>query len=49
VTFHVQFPDGEGGDAARAAMPRAMAMTRDRLCTVARTVALGEPVSFDEA
>ena len=47
VTFHVEFPDGERGDAAREALPRALEMTRDRLCTVSRTVALGEPVSYD--
>ena len=49
VTFDVTFPAGEEGDAARAVMPRALAQTRDRLCTVSRTVALGEPVEFDEA
>ena len=46
LTFDVRFPDGEAGDAARAFLPRALAMTRDRLCTVTRTVALGEHVAF---
>ena len=46
VTFEVEFPEGEAGDKARAVLPRAMAQTRDRLCTVTRTVALGAPVEF---
>jgi putative redox protein len=49
LTFRVEFPEGDDGDRAREAMPRALAQTRDRLCTVSRTVALGSPVSFDEA
>ena len=49
VTFDVTFPAGEDGDAARAVMPRALQQTRDRLCSVSRTVALGEPVEFDRA
>jgi putative redox protein len=46
VTFDVTFPDGEAGDRAREALPRALQQTRDRLCTVGRTVALGEPVEY---
>lgn len=49
VTFDVTFPAGEGGDAARGVMPRALEQTRDRLCSVSRTVALGEPVEFHQA
>jgi len=49
VTFDVAFPEGEAGDAARAVMPRALEQTRDRLCSVSRTVALGEPVRLDQA
>ncbi|MEJ7796242.1 MAG: OsmC family protein [Nocardioides sp.] len=49
VTFDVTFPMGEGGDAARGVMPRALEQTRDRLCSVSRTVVLGEPVEFDQA
>ncbi len=49
VTFDVTFPEGEGGDAARGVMPRALEQTRDRLCSVSRTVAIGEPVEFDQA
>lgn len=48
VTFDVTFPEGEAGDRAREMMPRALQQTRDRLCTVGRTVALGEPVEYAE-
>ncbi len=47
VTFEIEFPEGEAGDKARAVLPRALAQTRDRLCTVTRTVALGAPVEFE--
>ncbi len=46
LTFDVVFPAGEEGDAARAVLPRAVAQSRDRLCTVSRTVQLGEPVAY---
>lgn len=46
VTFRVGFPEDEGGDAARAAFPRSVAQSRDRLCTVSRTVQLGAPVAM---
>lgn len=46
VIFEVRFPEDEGGDAARAVLPRALDQTRDRLCTVGRTVALGTPVEY---
>jgi putative redox protein len=46
VTFDIRFPDGEDGDAARAALPRAMEQSRDRLCTVSRTIELGEPIEL---
>jgi len=49
VTFDVTFPEGEDGDRAREALPRALAQTRDRLCTVGRTVAIGEPIVYDQA
>src|SRR4051794_9877244 len=50
VEFTVRFPEGEDGDKAREALPRAMKMSHDRLCTVSRTVELGTPVSitFDD-
>ena len=46
VTFDLVYPEGEAGDAARAVVPRSLEQTRDRLCTVSRTVALGTPVTF---
>jgi len=45
VTFRVRFPEGEGGDAARALLPDAVERSHDRLCTVSRTVELGTPVA----
>jgi putative redox protein len=45
VTFRVTFPDGEGGDKARAILPDMVQMSHDRLCTVSRTVELGTPVT----
>ena len=49
VTLDLTFPEGEDGDRAREALPRAIAQTRDRLCIVGRTVALGEPIEYVEA
>lgn len=46
VTFEVAFPEGEAGDRARAALPRAIEMSRDRLCSVSRTVQLGADVTY---
>lgn len=46
VTFRVRFPEGEDGDRAREAFPRSVAQSRDRLCTVSRTVQLGAPVAM---
>ena len=43
VTFRLRFPEGEGGDAARALLPEAVQRSHDRLCTVSRTVELGTP------
>jgi putative redox protein len=45
VTFEVRFPPGEAGDAARAVLPRTVALSHDKLCTVSRTVERGTPVS----
>jgi uncharacterized OsmC-like protein len=45
VEFRVTFPEGDAGDAARAALPRAVKMSHDRLCTVSRTVELGTAIS----
>jgi uncharacterized OsmC-like protein len=48
IQLDVRFPDGDAGDHARELLPRAIQQTRDRLCTVGRTVALGEPVEYVE-
>jgi putative redox protein len=47
VTVAITFPEGEGGDAARAVLPRAVQQTADRLCTVGRTLQLGTSISYD--
>ncbi|HWL44664.1 MAG TPA: OsmC family protein [Ilumatobacter sp.] len=44
VTYDVQFPEGDAGDAARAVVPRTIGQIESRLCTVSRTVAVGTPV-----
>ena len=44
VTFHVSFPEGAGGDAARELLPGAVRRSHDSLCIVSRTVQLGAPV-----
>ncbi|QNE17294.1 OsmC family peroxiredoxin [Kribbella qitaiheensis] len=44
VEFTIQFPEDEAGDKAREALPRAVKMSHDRLCTVSRTVELGTPI-----
>ena len=49
VTFEVRYPEGEDGDRAREMLPRAITQTCDRLCTVGRTVALGETIDYVEA
>lgn len=46
VTFRIGFPEGEAGDSARTAFPRSVAQSRDRLCTVSRTVQIGTPVEM---
>jgi putative redox protein len=45
VTFRIAFPDGEGGDKARALLPDAVKKSHERLCTVSRTVELGTPIT----
>ncbi len=49
VTFAVEFPEGEAGDAARARVPQAIRRSHDQLCTVSRTVQRGTPVEMREA
>lgn len=48
VTFDVTFPAGEEGDAARAVVPRTLQQIEERLCSVGRTVSLGEHVTYAE-
>jgi len=49
MTFDVRFPEGPEGDAARGVLQRAIEQTRDRLCTVSRTVQLGAEVEYARA
>lgn len=49
VTFRVEFPAGEAGDAARARVPQAVRRSAESLCTVSRTIQLGTPVVMDVA
>lgn len=46
VTFDVTFPDGAAGDAAREVLESAIQRSQDRLCTVGRTIALGDDVRY---
>jgi putative redox protein len=45
VTFHVSFPEGAGGDAARELLPGVVRRSHDSLCTVGKTVELGTPIT----
>jgi uncharacterized OsmC-like protein len=45
VTFRIEFPDGDAGDAARAILPDIVKKSHDRLCTVSRTIERGTPVT----
>lgn len=46
VSFTVRFPEGDDGDRAREMLPKAVAMSHDRLCTVSRSVQLGTPIEM---
>lgn len=46
VDFRVTFPDTDEGRAAAAVVQRSVQQSRDRLCTVSRTVAHETPVAF---
>lgn len=46
IGLDITFPEGPDGDRAREILPRAVQQTHDRICTVSRTVALGEPVEY---
>ena len=47
LSFDVEFPEGPEGDAARERLQGAIEMSRDRLCSVSRTVQLGEEVVYE--
>lgn len=47
LEIEAAFPEGEAGDAARAVVADAVAKSRDRICTVSRTVTVGSPVATD--
>ena len=44
VTYDAQFPEGAEGDEARAMVPKIVARSREKLCTVGRTVETGTPI-----
>ena len=46
LTFHVTFPEGEAGDAARTILPKVARTSHDKTCTVSRTVEIGTPVEL---
>ncbi|WP_228389379.1 OsmC family protein [Cumulibacter manganitolerans] len=45
VTYDGEFPEGSDGDEARAMVPKIVARSREKLCTVGRTVEVGTPIS----
>ena len=45
LTFHVRFPEGAAGDAAREILPRVTKTSHDKTCTVSRTVEIGTPIA----
>ena len=49
VGFDVVFPEGPEGQAARDRVQDAIEMSRDRLCTVSRTVQLGAEISYEQS
>ena len=49
MTFEVEFPEGEAGDAARAVVPRTLRQVEERLCTVGRTITVGDQVRYRSA
>ena len=48
ISLDIVFPEGEAGDRAREMLPRAIAQTRDRLCTVGRTLQLGTSIGYQQ-
>ena len=46
VTFHVEFPEGEDGDKARARIEPALKAAHEKTCTVSRTIEHGAKVTL---
>lgn len=49
LTFDIEFPEGEDGDAARGVLHRSVQQSHDRLCSVSQTVERGTPISVHVA
>lgn len=47
VSLDIAFPEGPDGDAARDRVAAAIEMSRDRICTVSRTVQLGADIAYE--
>lgn len=47
VTVTARFAEGAEGDGGRERLPEAVELSRDRLCTVSRTVLLPTPVHYE--
>ncbi len=45
LSFDVRFPDDADGNAALEVLPRSVAQSHDRLCTVSRTIEVGTPIT----
>ena len=48
VTFSLAFPEGEAGDKARARIAPALKTSREKTCTVSRTLEAGSTVELRE-
>lgn len=46
VTFHVEFPEGDDGDKARARVAPALKSAHEKTCTISRTIELGSKVTL---
>lgn len=47
LSFHLAFPDDEGGRQAAGLVDRLVKLSHDKSCTVSRTVEHATPVEFD--
>ncbi|MCW2796524.1 OsmC family protein [Nocardioides sp.] len=48
VLLDIAFPEGDAGDRAREVVPRTIQQVQDRLCTVGRTIQVGDAVVYRE-